>query len=246
LSTIMQTTPIPFIPPTPMPTNTPTLTLTPTLTQQEIIDSLKLSNTGNAYELIFFTDDYRELPHRDEIIDPDMIVLHWDEQPGSPEYWSRNKTYNGLSSVKERYDLLEDGRINTQIRASNVHFGLDKEGISQYLPMYEDYVQHSYGAFAYPTAINIEMAGVDFRYGEGWTNVPNQEVENALNLVLELMLQYDIPFEQLYGHYEKDTYVAVNGVEYDRGKPDPGPEFMQYFRDELKTRIDEIGLNLGQ
>jgi len=228
------------------PTLTPTIIPTPEATIEDLLNIFRTSNTGNPNAIVRFSEDYRELPYKDVVVDPAMIILHWDGQPGQPSAWNRNVTFNGLSGVRERYELLDNGMIQSEIRASNSHFGVDKEGITQYLPMFEDYVQHSFGAFGYYDAINIEMSGSYFTYEDGKTNVPEQEVENALDLVVKLMLQYNIQYEDVVGHYERDTYIDSEGVEHHNGKPDPGPEFLGYFKEELKERLNLFGFDLGQ
>ncbi len=232
--------------PIPIPTLTHTSTVTPTPSQEDILASLKTSNTGDPYSEVRFTDDYRELPYKDMLIDPEIIILHWDGQLGNPNNWARNTIFNGLSGVKERYELMGNGEIHTEVRSSNSHFGVDKKGITQYLPMFEEYVQHSYGAFGFPEAINIEMAGSYFTYNNCETNVPKKEVENTLDLTVQLMIQYNIGYENVFGHYEKDSYITEEGILYDRGKPDPGQEFMKYFRQILAERLNYLELDLGQ
>lgn len=214
--------------------------------QQERIQQLKLSNTGDPYTSIMFSGEYRELSFKDQLVEPTQIILHWDGQLGSPYYWTTRMTFNGLSGIKVRSELLEDGTINVEERSTNAHFGVDKEGVLQFLPMYEGFVQHSYGAFGYYDAINIEMAGNHFTFEDGITNVPREEIENTLNLVINLMIQYDIEFNQVVGHYERDTYTDQHGRVYERGKLDPGREFMGYFKILLAERFNDEGLDMGQ
>ncbi|HLD30556.1 MAG TPA: helix-hairpin-helix domain-containing protein, partial [bacterium] len=211
-----------------------------------VIEQLRISNTGDPNTPVRFSEDYRELPFEDRLVTPAQIILHWDGQPGAPAGWNTRITYNGLSGVMERSELLEDGTIRVEERSTNSHFGVDRNGAVQFLPMYEGFVQRSYGAFGYYDAINIEMAGNNFNYSNGISNVPQEELDHTLNLVVELMLQYDIPYDQVVGHYERDTYTDQYGTVHERGKPDPGPAFMEYFRTLLAGRLNERGIDMGQ
>ncbi len=214
--------------------------------QQERIQQLKISNTGDPYTSVMFSGEYRELSFKDQIVEPAQIILHWDGQPGSPYGWTTRTTFNGLSEIIERSELLEDSTINMEERSSNSHFGIDKDGVVQFLPMYEGFVQHSYGAFGYYDAINIEMAGNSFTFEDGISNVPQEEIEHTLDLVINLMIQYDIEFDQVVGHYERDTYTDQHGRVHERGKLDPGREFVGYFKTLLAERFDGEGIDMGQ
>jgi hypothetical protein len=214
--------------------------------QRERIQQLKISNTGDPYTSVVFAGEYRELTYKDQLVEPTQIILHWDGQPGTSYGWTTRKTFNGLSEIRERSELLEDGTINVEVRSTNAHFGVDKEGVVQFLPMYEGYVQHSYGAFGYYDAINIEMAGNNFTSEDGVSNVPQEEIEHTLNLVINLMIQYEITFDKVVGHYERDTYTDQYGMVHERGKLDPGREFMGYFRTLLAEWLNGEGIDMGQ
>ncbi len=153
--------------------------------------------------------DYHELPadcYAANIIRPGEIILHWDGNRHGRELWKVAVTYETLAYVKQ-----------------SAHFGVDDRAVWQFLPLYRHGAQESYGAKGYNwTALNIEMAGRDFDQPE-FAPAPGQ-VRLTLQLVSQLMDYYAIPFERVFGHYERD----------DRGlKTDPGPAFLASFRQQL-------------
>jgi len=197
---------------------------------------------GDALRLI---DDTNKLHMQ---IVPTEIIIHWDGQPGRPSDWNTNTTFNGLS------ELILDTETGLW-RSKDAHFGVDKNGVVQFLNMEGSTVQFSYGAKGYPHAINIEMAGSDFSvYNDGTTNVPQQEINNTVDLVVNLMKQYNIPLESIFGHSERDVSKDISYVlgedgkpisitvkdsdnPMDRSKPDPGTNFMNYIRSEVEKRL---------
>ena len=201
----------------------------------------KLSETGDDWAVVHFSENYRELSDTNKIVEyviPQEIILHWDGNQNSAENWTTDKTYNGLAGLREDLDT-------GMMRTSDSHFAVGIDGTLQMLDMREELVRRSYGAYDYPNVINIEMAGSDFKVLENMSNVPEAELNNALDLVVKLMIQYELTFDKVVGHYERDI-VVEDGVEKDRGKPDPGPEFMEFFRMKLAERLNSLGLTMGQ
>lgn len=174
--------------------------------------------TGKYY----FGDYYVELPkssYVNQLIIPDTIILHTDGQSGDhPESWNTMTTYWGLG-----YD-------------KSVHFAVSQDGVLQMLPMYTATVVHGIGVEPRYTiegiyanyntrAIQIEMAG---RYYDlvvtGHATPKMKEVieittQKTIDLVITLMTFYDIPIENIMGHYQINI-----------GSRDPGSlYFEQYF-----------------
>lgn len=173
-----------------------------------------------------FGSYYKILPptsyiHR--LVVPDTIVIHTDDQSGkTPEKWVSSRTWNGLAG-------REDG-------GRSVHFGVGLDGVGQFLPMYKEGVMQCRGAGSlYDShSIQIEMAGRTYNYlvtGEASPEMVDSIVaitQETVDLVVVLMDIYDIPIENVIGHYQ------INGS----GKTDPGNLFFeQYFLPLLRERI---------
>jgi len=212
---IFETTP-------PSPTQTSTPVITPTSTSTPVFEKCPENGDGT----ICFGDYYKELPassHKNVLITPLYIIIHTDDQSGhTPKRWFSYITWNGLSN-------REDGG-----RAS--HFGVGLDGIGQFLPMYQDIVMQSWAASPNmdKKSINIEMCGRD--YNNFITGKADQDTkssimsitEKTVDLVKRLMEQYNIPIENVLGHYQ--VY---------EGKSDPGDRYLQeYFIPLLKGALD--------
>jgi hypothetical protein len=178
--------------------------------------------TGKYY----FGDYYVELPRSsyiNQLIIPDTIILHTDGQSGDrPEAWNTMTTYWGLG-----YD-------------KSVHFAVSQDGVLQMLPMYTATVMHGIGVEPGTTAegiyanynthsIQIEMAGRNYDLiVTGHANPVMEEVvevttQKTIDLVVTLMAFYDIPIDNVLGHYQ------INA-----GNRDPGSlYFEQYFLPRL-------------
>lgn len=185
--------------------------------------------------LVFFGDKYKELPEAAYPTGnnvPDMIILHTDGQAeGSPENWNTETTYHGLG------------------RYLSVHFAVSQDGILQMLPMYPDEVTNASGALpqydqtgkkvTYNNhSIQIEMAGKGYNNliarnaSSKMIEVIQITTEKATDLVLSLMLFYDIPIESVVGHYQIGA-----------GKVDPGNlYFEQYFLPLLKEKLEALNI----
>lgn len=180
----------------------------------------------NGKEIICFGYYYKELPSTawdNNNIVPEYIILHWDGRPaGNTHRWISENTWHGLAN-------REDG-------GKSSHFAVGMDGVGQFLPMYKDTVKQSKAASYYmdPHCINIEMAGRDFDgivTGEAdkETQVAIETITaHTLELVINLMKQYNIPIENILGHYQVLE-----------GKIDPGELWLQeYFLPQLKSRLD--------
>jgi peptidoglycan/xylan/chitin deacetylase (PgdA/CDA1 family) len=202
------------------------LNTTPPKEDIEAIISFTDKPANNRWETIPNTDPAQIVPL--------YITLHWDEQGGAPGGWNAEQTYKffKLGDVTSYPDPITGMHFNY-----TSHFATGPDGILQFLRMYEHTVQKSYAAKGFPSDINIEMAGQDFHVIDGETDVPDAELEYTLELVLSLMKQYNIPLENVVGHYEHDTYIKEDGTLWDRSKPDPGETFMNYFRTLLEKRL---------
>lgn len=169
-------------------------------------------------EFVYFTpvEAYRPLPpgtYEDSLIVPREIILHWDGNRRGRELWLVEITYQTLALL-----------------GNSAHFAVDRFQVWQMLPMYAWRVQEAHGARGYnDRAIHIEMAGVNFDAGANLP--PERETRQALHLALALMLYYEIPFESVYGHYERDLPPP---------SLDPGREYMEYFRGLLAARLKAL------
>jgi len=175
---------------------------------------------------ICFGDYYKVLPktsYVNKVIVPDTIVIHTDDQSGkTPEKWFSTTTWNGLAGRDS------GGR--------SVHFGVGLDGIGQFLTMYEGGVIQCRGAGRNldSHSVQIEMGGRSYNTMLNGKASPAMvrsiEIITAqtVDLVLVLMETYDIPIENVIGHYE------VEGS----GKTDPGDIYLeQYFLPLLKKKL---------
>lgn len=196
-----------------------------------ILPTLKVEENGEIK--VFFGDFYRELPlskNSNVKVIPDSIVIHTDGQSGNyPEKWNTMSTYWGLGDTK------------------SVHFAVSQDGISQMLPMGETQIERCNGTLEQWNdngdwvdydghSIQIEMGGRDFDYimtGQAspkMVEVVEVTTGKTIDLVVSLMIFYDIPFENIVGHYQ-----------IGRGKIDPGyMYFEQYFLPLLEKRFKEF------
>ncbi|MBW6441822.1 N-acetylmuramoyl-L-alanine amidase [Patescibacteria group bacterium] len=228
--------------PTPTPTATvietkrvevpePTITETPKATELIISPIFEIGENGEV--LVFFGDFYRELPlstEANDMIIPDSIVIHTDGQSGDyPEKWNKMSTFWGLGTTK------------------SVHFAVSQDGISQMLPMGESWVERANGTTEQwnddgnwvdydSRSIQIEMGGRNYNYmitgvaSPKMVEVIEITTTKTIDLVVSLMLVYDIPYENIVGHYQ-----------IGRGKPDPGNlYFEQYFLPQLEKELEKF------
>lgn len=192
----------------------------------------KLSNTGDLNTKVAFSD-YHPFDKTYEMIngrtEPKLIVIHYADhtnfqtgEPLPPEKWTPQSIWNGLSS-----------------RPSDAHFAIGGDGtVWQMLPMYEEKVQMSRGAAGLSDkAINIEMGGNDEYFKR--LDVPTIETKKTIDLTIQLMIQYDLKFADVVGHYEMNEETG-------NAKPDPTPEYMAYFKSQLAQELTNRGLDMGQ
>jgi hypothetical protein len=165
--------------------------------------------TGEPREYFVPLDAYHELPpecYADNLIRPREIILHWDGNRHGRDQWVAPITFETL-----------------RLLGQSAHFAVDYKRVWQMLPMYATLAQESHGAQGYNwAAINVELAGTEF--DTPGSEPPEGEVRQAVALAARLMDHYHIPFERVYGHFERDP----------RGdKRDPGARFMASFREGL-------------
>jgi len=220
---LMRKTEVTMVNPTPIAVSAPTLTPRPTPTPTPTpIPYVKCSENGPGY--ICFGDYYKELPKtawKDVNITPRYIILHWDGRPEKPyDKWLSTGTWFGLGSTKSS------------------HFGVGLDGVGQFLPMFMDSVKQSKAADNWTMdarSINIEIAGRNFNAIV--TGEANEEMRitietvtnRTLELVLKLMDQYNIPIENVLGHYQVLD-----------GKVDPGDLWLQeYFLPKLRDKLKD-------
>lgn len=182
----------------------------------------KLENKGVNYSINYLPIGgytYSGKPYK---VEPTSIWWHWDAGVNIYNVWG------ALERVSVTYKILNN-RIAHNDPAST-HFTVGPNTILQMLPIYENSIiqarltndqgvedvtkAESYGV------IQIETTG---RYYD--TNPPLESQTNTLiMLTRELMRKYNIPFSQIYGHFEKSPRIH---------KIDPGPKYMNETRIKL-------------
>ncbi|MEN6299671.1 MAG: peptidoglycan recognition family protein [Anaerolineaceae bacterium] len=226
--------------PAPLPTTTiaSTISITPTMNSADLYEILPIKpqfvQIDNGIQ-VFFGDEYKELPEAeyvDEIIVPKLIIIHTDGQTiNLPQNWNTESTFFGLGT------------------GLSSHFAVSPDEILQMLPMYPHGVLHGSGAAPqyndkgeYITynnrSIHIEMTG--YRYNDMITGYASPEMVTAIekvtdkttDLVVSLMVFYNIKIDNVLGHYQ------VN-----RGKADPGDlYFEKYFLPQLENKWENLQL----
>jgi diguanylate cyclase (GGDEF)-like protein len=162
----------------------------------------------NQRGAVFFTDNYKPLPKKnflDEYIEPQGIVLHWDENPydpvTQPDLFTTNLTYKALIE-----------------RKTSVHFAVDPNGVTQFMPMKADSITQAYGNSGLGPDINIEFVGIDFDK----KLPPQSEIDNAVDLITRLVIQYKLDVNSITHHINQD---------------DVNPEFVELIKNLVKARI---------
>jgi hypothetical protein len=194
----------------PPPTPPPTATSPPAATPVALSTPLTPVPTTNEPAQFFVPKiDYHELPpecYAQNLIPPLEIIVHWDGNQRGRPLWLAPITFDTLRFTQQ-----------------SAHFAVDYKQAWQLLPMYQTVVQNSYGAKGYNwESINIEMAGADFDLPG--SQPPDSEVQRTLQLVSLLMDYYQVDFQHVAGHYERDPSQM---------KHDPGVKFMAAFRQRL-------------
>ena len=136
---------------------------------------------------------------------PTEIILHWSES---------------ASGNAVTYSTLDKRGLSCQL-------AVDEKETWQMLEFYPEMVEVSYcaGDWEHNTrSINIELAGDDF------DNIPPppEEYERTLDLVCWLLNQYQIPQENILGHFQ---IVAE--------KKDPGEKFLEEFKEKVEERCQD-------
>jgi hypothetical protein len=216
---------------------TPEPTHTETPKPMEMPVSPIFEKEENNKVSVFFGDFYRELPLSKQVetmVIPDSIVIHTDDQSGDyPEKWNTMTTFYGLGTTK------------------SVHFAVSQDGIAQMLPMEEVRVKRANGVLEQwddngdwldydGHSIQIEMGGRNYNHlvtGEAspvMVEVIEITTKKTIDLVISLMIFYDIPYENIVGHYQ-----------IGRGKTDPGNiYFEEYFLPLLKEELEKYNNGL--
>jgi peptidoglycan/xylan/chitin deacetylase (PgdA/CDA1 family) len=170
---------------------------------QKITDNPEVIESKNNEEIIYFGNEkFIDTTNKiDQEVIPENIIIHWDGQGGYYNGWDKRNTFNALQTTKiSAYTGLS--------QSLDSHFGVDKNGIDQYLPMYDKTVQFSYAANGYPNTISIEIAGRDF-IENGQLNMSTDEFNNVVNLVTTLSDQYGIPVSDIVSHKEFDKLQEI-------------------------------------
>lgn len=185
----IKSTPTPEIMESPVSTEQPAFIFQQSVVQPQTKDPTKEIRFIENYHLIDTTNKI------DKKVVPKMIIIHWGGGTSGGGY--------AKSIVNAFFEYKISGHTGLK-QTLDAHFGVGVDGIIQLLPMYEGYVQYSYGAAGYADAINIEMAGQDF-IKKGKLMVPKKEIDNTVMLVADLMVQYNIPFKNIVGHDQADS-----------------------------------------
>ncbi len=153
-------------------------------------------------------------PHyQNRLVVPTGLVIHTTAQP-----WNEYQNWHPAN-----------------IRA-NVHFGVGWDGVEsavvlQYMNMYSQHVTPISGNGGDHFYLGIEMCGVDYdRFDDDTPQAQAIRIitESTVELTVQLIQQYGIPYQNVVGHYERTA----------TGKPDPGQRYMEeYFRPMLRARL---------
>jgi hypothetical protein len=168
-----------------------------------------LSQTSSGS--VFYTNNYRPIPQKnflDEFIAPQGIVLHWDENPYDPV------TQSDLFTTDLTYKALIE-------RKTSVHFAVDPNGVTQFMPIKADSITQAYGNSGLGPDINIEFVGIDFDK----KLPPQSEIDNAVDLISRLVVQYDLD---------------VNSITHHINQEDVNPEFVELIKGLVRERIDQM------
>ncbi|HTK03778.1 MAG TPA: N-acetylmuramoyl-L-alanine amidase [Alphaproteobacteria bacterium] len=141
-------------------------------------------------------------------ITPTMIVMHWSAG-----------TNDNPSGNERTYETLVQRSLSCQLATDTNDTWIMER-------FFEKQVEFPACAGEYNTyAINNEMAGVYFTDSPPPPNT--QELELTYNATCKVMKQYNIPWSQIYGHYQVPN----------SGKDDPGKDFLEkVFIPEIKKR----------
>ncbi|OGE31053.1 hypothetical protein A2631_05225 [Candidatus Daviesbacteria bacterium RIFCSPHIGHO2_01_FULL_44_29] len=159
---------------------------------------------------------------------PKRIVLH---------------TTAGILTAQETYEYFAKGSPSTGgYRGVAAHFVVGKDGqVIQMVETYTDKVERAYAVANYGDHISIEMGHQNIYRSKG--EVPTVQYQATLQLVRQLMKQYNIPVGSLEYTWKSDTEepnpAAIPGIygHYQLNpfnRTDPGDGLMRDLRQDLK------------
>lgn len=166
-------------------------------------------------------ESYTQKNGETKTVVPEEIIIHWDAQPNAQDR-SPYITYNGLAGRTRSGDPV------------STHFSVGPGGLEngpavlQMLPMGSSEVTMGILSDGPSKAINIETTGSYFDE----ELPPEEQTENLIQLLIELMEQYNIPFGNITGHLERSPDV---------GKPDPGQKYLNMVRARLLEKLISQG-----
>ena len=149
-------------------------------------------------------------------ITPTKITIHWSGA------WTSNDN---------TYDVLVTRGLSCQL-------GTDQDGsVQQWQQMWEKKAELAYctGGNENNYCLNNEMVGAYFIPPGTSPSTPDEkspsedEIQSAVNSTCFMMKQYNLPYTQIFGHYQLRP-----------GKIDPGVEFLEYFINRVKQECPSI------
>ena len=155
---------------------------------------------------------YLHLNRQDDCIQPSMIVLHWS---------------GGWSSAQATFNTLNTRDLSCQ-------FALDTETNLQMLDFFSGQAQKGMcvGGIFNDLAINFEITGAFFddvlsNPEDAHYQTLMEETNEALKFTCHLLKYYNIDKSKIYGHYQLTW-----------GKPDPGPNYLKYFKERVNNECN--------
>jgi N-acetyl-anhydromuramyl-L-alanine amidase AmpD len=154
-------------------------------------------------------------------IDPKMIVLHWT---GSTSVKSTFEAFNKPELSTDRKYIAKSGNLNV-----SSHFLVDRDGTIYRLLPDTVFARHVIG-------LNYCAIGIE-NVGSGRHPLTQEQLIANERLVRHLKEKYQI--EYLIGHseytlFKNSSLWKEKDANYQTGKADPGADFMQKIRDNLK------------
>lgn len=152
---------------------------------------------------------YQHLMQQFDCHPPRMFVIHWSA---------------GWSSAQATFNVLNQRQRSCQI-------AIDDTETIQMLDFYTDEVQLGWcvGGENNVGSISYEITGAYFDDVLKNPNTNNYKrlmkmTDTAVALTCKLSAKYNIPKTAIYGHYELQA-----------GKQDPGPEYLEYFKNRVNN-----------
>jgi hypothetical protein len=163
---------------------------------------------------VFVETNVRTNPEA-RVVKPTMIIIHTN---GDSSYRPSVKATDG-SMQRQGYGCQFGVGYNDYYGS-----GDQSVQISQYTPLTPDGTIANGCSSGREDALNIEIAGTP-------NNVEEAFIPPTAELVVDMMIQYGLPFSSVYGHNEQS----------EAGKPDPGEEFLATFRQEVYMELMRRG-----